>query len=344
MRQKTYVCNFNPNLFSQLDSSVIHRISKILTWQDQGDRFSGRRSVIIDLPTPILYSSRIAHAIKIKGAGFIDDSHQLIPPIMENYFDLTKDTYIIVNFDPKGTILVFPGEPRPIGTMLYERARHEYDITEETIHKGLPTNIPLGYGKFNKLSFLSKPVGFVLLGIEDKKDIRIGKKILDKINAVKSDQKNFESNYQNTLKIICHVSKKAGQLLRQFHQMRYINSSVQFSNLSIHAHNHTLHDLDRLTHTKNMTSAQILGWRMKDYYLLASSIGKRAYYPLFQKDRHFIFKFLQDGYFGKKTKENLLALDHLKFQTILKTGTSIFKLNSPLLNLMQNAMQEDLKL
>ena len=320
----------NDLLKNKIHGETLVKIKKVLTWQDCGDRFSGTRSVIVELPEKINYIGRKITAIKIKGAGFIDELNNFLPPILKSYQKFINSRQIRIEFDKTGNLKISPVKNHPVGGLFFDNAKREYFNTLKLLKRKLPVNVPIGYGSFDKLYFKNHRLGFVLFGIGDRFDIRVRRKIE---NYLANPRKK---NNQIDLKYICSLIKNCGGLLKKFHNCGYVNTLFQLTNISINRDYFTIHDLDRIIPAYKLNKTEVLCYKILDYYTLAASTAKIAYSKRYINYRNEIMNCIATGYFNDNSlTEKLSAVDHLLLKTLFKNGTNIFDLQSPILKLFK---------
>jgi len=91
--------------------------------------------VIIDLPETIIYAGRIITAIKIKGAGFIDEQKKLFPPILKSYQKYIGSRQISIKFTRTGDLKITTVKNHPVGGLFFENARREYFNTLKLLNR-----------------------------------------------------------------------------------------------------------------------------------------------------------------------------------------------------------------
>ncbi|HPG30221.1 MAG TPA: hypothetical protein PLQ81_05510 [bacterium] len=321
----------NALIKNKICGEIFIKIKKVLTWQDSGDRFSGTRSVILDLPEKIIFCGRTINAVKIKGAGFIDEENNFFPPILKSYQKFTASGQISVKFSKTGDLTISPVKNHPIGGLFFDIAKREYYNTLKLLKKHLPVNVPIGYGCFDNLIFQNQKLGFALFGIEDKFDERVRQKIENDIEKIRLQ------NLKTKVKYVCLLIKKCGKLLRNFHNCGYVNTLFQLTNISINKNYCAIHDLDRAIPVYKLNKTELLCYRMLDYYTLALSTAKIAYSDRFINYRNEIMNSIAAGYFDDcRSIKELVAVDHLLFKSLLKKSANIYDLQSPVSKLLNS--------
>jgi len=316
------------------------RLLAVARLEEAADRYSGR-SAIVDLP-PAMVDGTFVRAVKLKGVGWTDTDGAFRPPSGDSYFAGGPTRWLHVDYDDEGRMLPEPAEDRPWGALLLDRARNEDAMLARVRAAGLPAPAPLGCGRFERLRFAGRPTGFVVIGLADPDDRRAGRDVLARETATPPEpaaEAGFVAWFTG-------LTRSVAALQRRVHAAGFTGGGPHLGNFSATGAKVTLHDLDALEQPAalGITGARLLGRRLRDYYVLAASVGRRAYEPRWRAHRAALLRAVGEGYFGAGAAPDLDRMqpfDHLRFWSQLQREGSLFDLPEPLLDLMLRALAAD---
>jgi hypothetical protein len=133
-------------------------------------------------------------------------------------------------------------------------------------------------------------------------------------------------------------------LERRLHAAGLAGAGPHLGNFSAAGDEVVMHDLDALRELPDPEAApmRVLGYRLRDYYVLAASVGRRAYMPGLRARRDELMRAVGEGYFGRRPElDDLQPFDHLRFWSVLQRRGRLGDLPAPLLTLMRTAIFED---
>ena len=318
-----------------LPDSVARRLVAVAAGRDAGDGFSGTRSVLMHLPEPLPGG---IHTLKLKGVGYCRDGKR-VPPQMRDYLDGPGRPFMAISVARDGRITARRAPARPVGGMLYAGARNEYLMTRAAA-AGVPVVLPVACGEYPRLRFRGRRIGIVVLGLPGRHDCRLGEEWLHLLNHAAAARAPARA-HAALLPRLRRDSATSGQLLRQLHAAGFVNSATNLSNICGNEGGWRLCDLDLLRRTRGMTGAQELGWRLKDYYVLALSLARRACVPYLRRYRHRLLDDFGRAYVGPGyVPGRLLLLDHLRAREVL-TGGAPLRMAGLLVQLLRAAVAAD---
>jgi len=302
------------------------------------DRYGGR-SAIVDVP-PAVVDGTLVRAVKLKGVGWTAADGTFRPPSAVSYFEGGPARWLHVDYDDDGHMFCEPAEDRPWGALLLDRARNEDAMLARVRAAGLPAPVPLGCGRFGRLRFAGRPTGFVVIGLADPDDRRAGQDVLVR-EAAAPREPAAEAGF---VAWFAGLAQDVAALQRRVHAAGFTGGGPHLGNFSVTGAEVALHDLDALAEPAalGISGARLLGRRLRDYYVLAASVARRAYGPRWRAHRATLMRAVGEGYFGAAAAlERLQPFDHLRFWEQLQRRGSIFLLPAPLLALMERAVSED---
>jgi hypothetical protein len=226
-------------------------------------RASGNRSWVVDFKKIFTLANRTCSSVKLKGVVFDSNKELADYSISPEHPGRTVSLYDVKE---DGSISLFPSNDRPTGALLLQNARNEFEMTRLAFERGLPVNLPIGYGMFKGISFQGNEVGFVILGIQDPYDIRLDKIFLKAL----IDGYARDGDYQRAVYLI----KKTGRVLRQFHDAGFIHNTPVLHNFSIYENIITIHDLDWVDTVNGMTTEQIISYRLLDLMMAVHYVSR----------------------------------------------------------------------
>ncbi len=319
-----------------LPDSVARRLVAVAAGRDTGDGFSGTRSVLMRLPETL--PGGIC-TLKLKGVGYCRDGKR-VSPQMRDYLDGPGRPFMALRVARDGRITARRACARPVGGMLLASARNEYLLTRAAAAAGVPVLLPVACGEYPRLRFRNRRLGFVVLGLHDRHDQRMGEAwlhLLQQAAAARDPRRAHAALLPRLRRDI----RAAGQLLRLLHAAGFVNSATNLSNICGRGGDWRLGDLDLLRRTRRMTAAQELAWRLKDYYVLALSLARRACVPSLRRYRHRLLDVFGNAYFGPGyVPGRMLLLDHLRAREVL-TGGAPLRTAGPLVQLLRAAVAAD---
>jgi len=311
------------------------------------DRARGRAAVI-DVPETWIDGFPV-RGVKLKGVGVAPlaavGAGRLLPPSAVSYFETGATRWLDVDVDPQGRLLTCPASDRPFGSLLLARARNEDAMLDEVRRAGLPAPLPLGYGELRGLRFHGERTGFVIIGLADPDDRRVGQEAADREAAALTRLGDRQAT-QAFIDWLATTARRVAALQRRLHAAGFVHNGPHLGNFSTdHEGGIVLHDLDALRTVDERTSQMtLLGTRLRDYYVLAASVGRRAYAPPWRAHRRELLRAVGDGYFGPDAApelDRLQPFDHLRFWEVLQRCGHLRELPGPLLRLMRDAIQTD---
>ncbi len=308
------------------------------------DRARGR-SAIVDVPATTVDGSMV-RAVKLKGVGVCGVGDRLAPPSARSYFEGAK-RWLHVDYDSAGRLLARPADDRPTGTLLLSRARNEDAMLARVRAAGLPAPVPLGYGELCSLSFRGRRTGFVIIGLSDPADRRVGEDAtaVAEQEAGPSDAPGASSDGRpDPVEWLAYWAGRVAAVERRLHAAGLAGAGPHLGNFSASGDEVVIHDLDALRELPDpeAASTQVLGHRLRDYYVLAASVGRRAYVPHLRARRAEVMRAVGEGYFGPRPELGALRpFDHLSFWSVLRRRGRLDELPAPLLGLMRSAIHED---
>jgi len=316
------------------------RLGAVALLEEAADRYAGR-SAIVDVP-PTEVGGTLVRAVKLKGVGWTAADGTFRPPSAVCYFEGGPACWLHVDYDGEGRMLAEPAEDRPWGALLLDRARNEDAMLARVRAAGLPAPVPLGFGRFERLRFAGRPTGFVVIGLADPDDRRAGQDVLAR-EAATARGPAAEAGFVAWL---AGLARSVAALQRRVHAAGLTGGGPHLGNFSVAGAEVTLHDLDAFEEPAalGISGARLLGRRLRDYYVLAASVGGRAYAPRWRRRRGLLMRAVGEGYFGAAAApelERMQPFDHLRFWEQLQRRGSIFELPTPLLTLMERAVSED---
>ena len=316
------------------------RLGAVALLDAAADRYGGR-SAIVDVP-PAIIDGTLVRAVKLKGVGWTAADGTFRPPSAVSYFEGGPARWLHVDYDGEGRLLAESAEDRPWGALLLDRARNEAAMLARVRAAGLPAPVPLGYGEFPGFSFAGRRTGFVVIGLADPDDRRAGQDVLVR-EAAAPREPAAEAGF---VAWFAGLAQDVAALQRRVHAAGFTGGGPHLGNFSVTGAEVALHDLDALAEPAalGISGARLLGRRLRDYYVLAASVARRAYGPRWRAHRATLMRAVGEGYFGAAAApelERLQPFDHLRFWEQLQRRGSIFLLPAPLLALMERAVSED---
>ncbi len=316
------------------------RLEAVALLREPADRYRGR-SAILDVAKTRVDGSTV-RAVKLKGVGWTAADGTFRPPSAVSYFEGGPARWLHVDYDGEGRMLAEPAEDRPWGALLLDRARNEAAMLARVRAAGLPAPVPLGYGEFPDFSFVGRRTGFVVIGLADPDDRRAGQDVLVR-EAAAPREPAAEAGF---VAWFAGLAQDVAALQRRVHAAGFTGGGPHLGNFSVTGAEVALHDLDALAEPAalGISGARLLGRRLRDYYVLAASVARRAYGPRWRAHRATLMRAVGEGYFGAAAApelERLQPFDHLRFWEQLQRRGSIFLLPAPLLALMERAVSED---
>ena len=318
----------------------VGRLGAVARREETADRYAGR-SAILDVAETRVDGSTV-RAVKLKGVGWAAADGTFRPPSAVSYFEGGPARWLHVDYDGEGRMLAEPAEDRPWGALLLDRARNEAAMLARVRAAGLPAPVPLGFGRFERLRFAGRPTGFVVIGLADPDDRRAGQDVLAR-EAETPSEPAAEAGF---VAWFAALALAVAALQRRVHAAGFTGGGPHLGNFSVSGAEVTLHDLDALEEPAalGIAGARLLGRRLRDYYVLAASVGRRAYAPHWRAHRATLLRAVGEGYFGAAAApqlERLQPFDHLRFWEQLQRRGSVFELPAPLLTLMERAVSDD---
>ena len=322
------------------------RLRAVAELSAPADRCAGR-SAIVDVPEIVVDGTPLC-AVKLKGVGWTTAYGRFAPPPAASYFDGGPARWLSVDYDEAGRILAEPAEDRPRGALLLRRARHEDAMLARVRAAGLPAPVPLGCGRFGGLLFDGRPTGFVIIGLADPLDRRVGEDVLAQEAAIPAGcaaAADLAAWYVGRV-------RRVAALQRRLHRAGFTGNGPHLGNFSADDEGETIHDLDALEMPAagGLSETRLLGKILRDYCVLAASVGRRACAPPWRPQRAALMRAVGEGYFGagagaspevNAQLDRLEPFDHLRSHPLLQRRGNIFELPAPLRELMRQAMRND---
>ena len=146
--------------------------------------------------------------------------------------------------------------------------------------------------------------------------------------------------------------RRVAALQRRLHRAGFAGNGPHLGNFSVTDEGETVHDLDALETpaAEGVSETRLPGKRLRDYFVHAVSLGRRAYAPRRRPRRAAPMRAVGEGYFGAGAGaslevdaelDRLEPFDHLRLHPLLQRRGNIFELPAPLLELMRRAMSDD---
>ncbi|MCK5494380.1 MAG: hypothetical protein KAJ14_14815, partial [Candidatus Omnitrophica bacterium] len=321
---------FNQDISMPL--KIKEKIISVCSWQELPDAASGERSAVIKLKKPVSVringKKGIIRYIKIKGLGNFSSMNDPVKPLLEVY-KTSADFHLFV--DEEGNSVIIDPEVTIVNGLLIERAKIEYEILKDVNGKMKENvNIPIGYGCFNNIVFEGKHAGFVIMGINDESDVRIGDLFETKLELLNEGflylndeiSKALGIRHRNKLvkfdkdkldKFLTKLFMEWGKTLRRFHDKGFIHRRVHDGNYSYKNGKLFIHDLDAAVKKRDLNDIQIFYYQLGDLALLTShgiyDIYYKSWLPFIKKDAD-CYSLILKGYFGK---------DYIKYEDDIKS-------------------------
>ncbi len=284
------------------------------------------------------------HAVKLKGVGVQTPCGAFEPPSARSYFDGGPRRWAHVDFAASGRLALAPAEDRPTGALLLGRARNEDAMLATVRAAGLPAPVPLGYGEYPDLRFRGHRTGFVMIGLADPLDRRLADDADAILGSLASGPDGRARDAPETLAWLATWARRTAALERRLHAAGFAGGGPHLGNFSAAGEQVVLHDLDALKPlpAQGTPLTRALGYRLRDYYVLAASVARRAYSPALRARRAEVMRAVGEGYFGPRPELELLRpFDHLRFWTVLQRRGHLDDLPATLLDLMRAAIRDD---
>jgi len=262
-----------PELAAVCDN--VARLRAVAALRVPADRYGGR-SAIVDVPEVEIDGTPV-RAVKLKGVGWTAADGRFAPPSAAGYFNGAPARWLRVDYDEAGRILAEPAEDRPRGALLQRRARNEDAMLARVREAGLPAPVPLGHGRFTGLLFDGRATGFVIIGLADPLDRRVGEDVLAREAAIPAGCVAAD----DLVAWFAGRVRRVAALQRRLHRAGFAGNGPHLGNFSVTDEGETVHDLDALETpaADGASETRLLGGRLRDYYVLAASVGRRAYAP-----------------------------------------------------------------
>lgn len=186
------------------------------------------RTITFKLRAPITIAGRIIRALRLKGISPVVSGNNVKRYSKGKGFN---DRTIYCNKGDEIRLTITKPEDYPAeGTMTLERLEREIVAA---IKMGSDiTDTILGFGSFENISYMGKPVGFAIYGMEREEDIRVG----ELLNRAKSSEALTEYYPAIT---------ESARLLRETHDKKIAHGSLHPYNIAFDGKDHLrLVDLD----------------------------------------------------------------------------------------------------
>ncbi|MCX5667267.1 MAG: 6-phosphofructokinase [Candidatus Omnitrophica bacterium] len=148
----------NPEKLKKIiDSSAGRiRVSYDETMPDEG------RTVYIRLRDRIEVDGMSLGLLRIKGARPVVEKDKRSVKDYKGWGSVRR----VMESYSSGAILVRPGHPGPLGSLLYPEALTEYELMERFHGSKCGADLPIGVGRYRDLRYKNGPVGYVICGME----------------------------------------------------------------------------------------------------------------------------------------------------------------------------------
>lgn len=214
-----------------LSEATVNRILQAITRENLQDVRETGRSLVFELPESeyIRVNNQVLTSIRIKGVTY---EGQL--PIMEAYSDadnLYKQPTVNLYVDEMNMVRTRPALGAPKGGMLLQDAQIEYTAMTEAFLKGIPTAFALGLGRFDdaQMTFVDRPVGFVILAEEAGDSQRVLEQSREELNLesglnisdIKLAQDRFGDRVKSVAKVLSDLHA-AGIVHKNAHLQQFV--------------------------------------------------------------------------------------------------------------------------
>jgi len=161
-----------------LTEEVAQGILNVVSRQDlQGAIETGRAfDIRLSEKERLHHKDKILKVIRLKPVTYKGQ-----PPRMEAYSGVEEvGTGVMLQppfrfgVDSSRRICIEPAPPQPVGGQYLDEEINEYTEMGEAFQKGFPTAYPIGVGQFIGMVFEGKPVGFVIMALENVENKRVG--------------------------------------------------------------------------------------------------------------------------------------------------------------------------
>jgi len=265
-----------------LTDELIETLMEILTWKngitELKEKFGVEiwgRSIVLPLPkgNSLKHELWPFKAIKLKA---ITDHGQL--PNMEPYHSSgQKGTFrqptvnLIIR---SGRLTTIKSNNKPTGTGFLTHAINEYRTMSRAFNEGVLTGLPIGVGQFLNWTFENKPVGFVLIALEDFPDKRLGSHFDQEILALN------KKDFIDRLSALPEITKRAAELislaslaLRDLHSAGMILKNPHLQNFGLLSTGQVLlYDFENTISYKNLTRDEFIFWVFHDLSCFYSNV------------------------------------------------------------------------
>lgn len=228
------------------------------------------RSILVRLGNPIEIDGRKIRAIKIKGIVYKDEDGRISPPIMEEYNGIMQRQYYFKWKD--GRIVKEKVSPRAKGGVELSKAKNEFNMARDLWNLGLGGVYPIGYGRYTSPSmrFNNKEMGFVILGIEDENDRRLGGQFRREYVLLFEDK-----SLRDFLIYYSWVMYKVGRRLRELHEQGFVHDSLHLNNMGLIGKEIYFFDLSTSRRKlKDESDEEFLFYQFLDYVSILHSLHR----------------------------------------------------------------------
>jgi hypothetical protein len=284
----------------KLDPADRARLHEVIT--DTAGKLG--RSLSFSLHTPIEIDGQIYRALRCKGiAPQRNASGELFGHNGCGY----DSRPLFVSDD--GVVSVGTPTHSPEGTILFERARREF---EAAVHLGVDlTDGALGFGAYEDLLFQGQPAGFMIYAMREVKDRRFADGCLrPAMEAALESGAKFPLQQMKPDADFGDILFHLGRAMRLMHKRGLVHRYPHFNNVGIEAGSVVLRDLDGVITIAQMPPAQRLGYVLIDFVRIVYECF--GMYSAFFTDPFSIFC---KGYFGESMDEHEVVGSEIYFLT-----------------------------
>lgn len=221
---------------SSLSSRDIDRILSISSWDgdinNQIDGTEGMRSVLITKDQPRKVRDIELKGLQISGVGYkpsnkISDTSPLVPPSVDNFYDLEIGETVSRTGDVKnGKFIASSGEYTPIGAYAMDEWTHKIKSTQTASSLPVSFYTPKveAYGKYSNLEHNGENLGFLVFSIPDVN--------LRRFNPQFAYDFLQMPDYTGdvAMKQFEHVGSLLGKSAWELHKNRYVHRQLHLGN------------------------------------------------------------------------------------------------------------------
>jgi hypothetical protein len=222
-------------------------IERYVSWEEEPPLKEAGRTAWVTLKDPVVIMTSMGEvpilSLKFKGIGLRDHLGNIFKPCAKGFYRTQKH----VGFSNSGELVTLESMPSPLGGILLERARAEFEIAKKLVAGGCSCQLPLLLYRYAEdgLVFalngaINQPLGVVVSGFSTGTLLR-GNAVIN-YDILKGSPRTTLDQWADSLEVssggdraIAMLTKLLSQYacaLRRFHELGFYRYSGGLSNFS----------------------------------------------------------------------------------------------------------------